>query len=1064
LAAGAASRAGSTNASAFTENDATRAVIEESKPPVPIWDPASYVYSPYAIPAAATTLLMLLFGLRVAARRFSPATVPFFGMTLVVAIWQFAFTFMYSAGDAHVAGFWARIAYLGVPFIAPAIYQFTIEMLRIRKRRRIPAAVAWILAFASSATVLLTRELVTGVRRFWWGFYPQYGPASVPFLIFFFGFLIAALAEFVIAFPRARGTERKRIRLLLLAFGIAYIGCVDYLAKYGIAVYPFGYAAILGFMVVVAHTMRKYDLMPITPSLAAYEIIGTMADVLFVCDAEGQIQFANRAAETLLGYDQGEFLGRSIEDFLVRNDRFSRSFRRFSVRNAEHVFLAKNREHVDMMLSIAPVVQQGEPAGAVIIARDMREKKKAEREIRKAVSLLHSTLDSTADGILVIGDNGRILTHNRRFLDMWHIPEDVIESGDDRLVMTSVLDQLSDPDEFLRSVDALYAQPAAESFAMIDFRDGRRFERYSIGRSIEGVGTIRVWSFRDVTARYAAEAAMRESELRYRLLFEQNAAGVCVATIEGEVRDCNETFALMCGYSRAEMFGLNLETLHEREHERDELVAMLREVKNLNSIEVELRRRDGDRLWVLQNLILVGSGDDAVIHSTFVDISDRKRAEEQIEFHAYHDVLTGLPNRKLFTDRLTLSLTRSRRSGRSLAVMFIDLDHFKTINDTLGHTAGDELLLEMSRRLKNCIREDDTVARLGGDEFTIILSELRHPEDAVNVAQKVLDAVQVPLTIAGMPIEVTASIGIALYPNDGVDPESLLRNADSAMYRAKDSGRSNYQLCTEDVKTRALERLSLESRLRKALHEDQLILQYQPQISLVSGRVIGAEALVRWNDPERGLVQPSAFIPFAEESRLIVPLGEWVLQTACKQTKEWQRHGNGPARIAVNLSARQFQQADLVDMVSRVLKDVSLEASSLELEITETTAMQNGEVTVEVLRALRAIGVAISIDDFGTGYSSLNYLRRFPINAVKIDREFVRDIATDEGDAAIVSAVIGMARNLGLRVVAEGVETIEQYAFLQNRRCDEAQGFFFSHPVDAEAITKSLGDMVRHSV
>ena len=1033
---------------------------------MPIWDPAAYAYSPYAVPAALTTLLMLLFGARVATRRFSRVSVAFFAMTFVVAIWQFAFTFMYSATDARVAGWWARIAYLGVPFIAPAIYQFTIEMLRIRKKRRVAAAAAWALAACSAAAALFTHQLVTGVRRFWWGFYPQYGIASIPFLLFFFGFLVAALAEFVVAFPHARGTERRRIRLLLIAFGIAYVGCVDYLAKYGIAVYPFGYAAILGFMIVVANTMRKYDLMPITPTLAAYEIIGTMADVLFVCDADGQIQFANRAAETLLGYDQRDFLGRSIEDFLMRDDRFSRSFRRFSVRNAEHVFLAKSKERIDMMLSIAPIVQQGEPAGAVIIARDMREKKKAEREIRKAVSLLHSTLDSTADGILVIGGDGRILTHNRRFLDMWHIPDDVMESGDDRLVMNSVLDQLSDPDEFLRTVDALYAEPAAESFTNIDFRDGRRFERYSIGRQIEGVGTIRVWSFRDVTARYAAEAAMRESELRYRLLFEQNAAGVCVAAIDGEIRDCNETFAAMCGYGRAEMLGQNLQSLHERQHEREELIALLRDARSLNSIEVELRRRDGNRLWVLQNLILVGSGDDAVIHSTFVDISDRKRAEEQIEFHAYHDVLTGLPNRKLFTDRLTLSLTRSRRSGRSLAVMFIDLDHFKTINDTLGHTAGDELLLEMSRRLKHCIRDDDTVARLGGDEFTIILSELRQPEDAANVAQKVLDAVQQPLAIGGMPIEVTASIGIALYPNDGADPESLLRNADSAMYRAKESGRSNYQLCTEEMKSRAMERLSLESRLRKALHDDQLLLQYQPQISLVTGRVIGAEALVRWNDPERGLVPPSAFIPFAEESRLIVPLGEWVLRTACKQTKEWQLAGTGPARVAVNLSARQFQQHDLVDMVSRALKEVDLDPSALELEITETTAMQNGEVTVEVLRALRAIGVAISIDDFGTGYSSLNYLRRFPINAVKIDREFVRDIATDEGDAAIVSAVIGMARNLGLRVVAEGVETIEQYAFLQNRQCDEAQGFFFSHPMHAAAITSTLGELgaVRHTV
>jgi diguanylate cyclase (GGDEF)-like protein len=389
-------------------------------------------------------------------------------------------------------------------------------------------------------------------------------------------------------------------------------------------------------------------------------------------------------------------------------------------------------------------------------------------------------------------------------------------------------------------------------------------------------------------------------------------------------------------------------------------------------------------------------------------------------------------------------------------VMFIDVDHFKTINDTLGHTAGDELLLEMARRLRDCVREDDTVARLGGDEFTVILAELREPEDAINVAQKILEAVQEPITIGNMPIVVTASIGIALYPVDGVDPESLLRNADSAMYRAKEAGRNTYTLCTDEMKKRAVERLSLESRLRRAIREQQLMLAYQPQINLVTGHTIGVEALVRWNDPERGVVNPASFIPIAEETRLIVPLGEWVLRTACRQTKEWHERGSGPIRIAVNLSARQFAQQDLVEMVRSALDEVKLDPSYLELEITETTAMQNAEVTVDVLRALRAIGVGISIDDFGMGYSSLNYLKRFPITAVKIDRAFVHDLATDEGDAAIVSAVIGMARSLRLRVIAEGVETAEQFAFLRHKNCDEAQGFYFSRPTAPEELSRVL--------
>jgi diguanylate cyclase (GGDEF)-like protein/PAS domain S-box-containing protein len=932
---------------------------------VAIWDPSAYQYSAFAIPAIGTVALVLLFGLRVFVRRPNRVTGTFFVLTGFVAIWQAGMAMMYLSVQAPVALVWAKLAYLGVPFLAPAVYQFAIEMLRIRERRQAVATLGWLLAAAGSAAVLFTSELVTSVRVFWWGFYPQYGPLSIPFLLFFFGYLVAALVEFVRAFRAASGTEKKRTRIFLIAIAIAYAGVVDYIAKFGIPVYPFGYLPIFAFILVLAHAIRRYDLVPITPSLAAYEIIGTMADALFVCDADGLIQFANRAASGLLGYEAREFIGHHIEDFLAGDDRLARSFRRISKRNSEHVFLSRTNERIDMMLSIAPVIHQNEPSGAVIIGRDMRAQQKARQEVARAVTLLQSTLDSTADGILVIGHGGKILTHNRRFLDMWGIPPHVIEGADDRLVITYIVDQLSDPEEFLRHVDSLYAHPEAESFSLLEFKDGRRFERYSIGRQLEGMANIRVWSFRDVTARHQAELAMRESELKYRLLFEQNAAGVCIATIDGSILDCNDTFAAMLGYERTALTDTLVNALHERPHEREEVMDRLLEARTLESVELQLRKSDGERVWSLQNLSLVGTGEDAVIHSTVVDISDRKRAEEQIEFHAYHDVLTGLPNRKLFTDRLTLAVTRSRRAGTPLAVMFVDLDHFKTINDTLGHTAGDDLLLEMSRRLQHCVREDDTVARIGGDEFTIVLSDLRHPEDAATIAEKVLQAVSEPMLLVGMPVEITASIGIALYPEDGSDAESLLRNADSAMYRAKESGRSNYQLCTEEMKQRAVERISLDSRLRKALHEEHLVLHYQPQVSLVTGDIIGCEALVRWNDPERGLIAPASFIPFAEESRLIVPIGEWVLRAACRQTHQWRKHGTGPQRVSVNLSARQFQQQDLVEMVSRILTEESLEPSALELEITETTAMQSGEVTVEILRALRQIGVAISIDDFG---------------------------------------------------------------------------------------------------
>jgi diguanylate cyclase (GGDEF)-like protein/PAS domain S-box-containing protein len=1019
-----------------------------------------YSFSPYGIPTAATAILAVGVGLGVLLRRVSRASAALFALSVFVAIWQLAFTAMYAANLWGDALHWGRLAYLGIPFIPAAVYQFAVEMLRIVQRRRAAVIISWALAAQFMVLALGTDYLVDGVRHYYWGFYPRYdAAASVPFLVFFGGYLIAAVVEFVIAHRKARGVERIRIRLLVIALGLAFFGCVDYAANYGVPIYPFGFLFILLAYFVIAQTVWTYDLIPITPSLAANEIINTLGDVLFVCDRDGRIQFVNSATVTVLGYGTDEMTGKPIDDLMVRSesDELGDTLRRRSIRNSEYEFRAKSGDTVELTLTVSPVTLHGEAAGAVIIGRDLRARKRAESDTRRALRLLESTLQSTADGILVVGEGGKILSYNQRFADMWRIPKDVLESHDDPKAIAHVLEQLADPADFVRTVENVYAQPEAESFDHLEFKDGRRFERYSIGRYIEEM-PVRVWSFRDVTARFAAEAALRDSEVRYRLLFEQNAAGVCVTTFDGAIIDCNSTFARMLGSARANLIHRNMGELYERRVERDELAQMLRDSPTLNGVEIELRRNDGGHVWVLQNLSLVSTGESEFIHGTLVDISDRKRAEEQIEYHAYHDVLTRLPNRRLFTDRLALSITRSKRSGRALAVLFIDLDHFKTVNDTLGHTAGDELLLEMSQRLRSCIREDDTVARLGGDEFTIILSDLRYPEDAVQVAQKILESAELPLAIGGMNIELSASIGIALYPVDGHDVETLLRNADSAMYRAKESGRNNYQLCTAEMKTRALERLSLESRLRKAIQNDQLLLMYQPQVNMATGRITGAEALVRWNDPDRGIIEPMSFIPTAEESRLIIPLGEWVLNAACREARLWQDRGLANLRMAVNLSARQFQQNDLVEMVRRAISDVGIEPAAIELEITETTAMQNAELTIDILRALCDAGVSIAIDDFGSGYSSLAYLRRFPINAVKIDRSFIGGVATNEGDDAIVSAVIAIARSLKLRVIAEGVETAEQFAFLQRRQCDEAQGFFFSPPMTSDSFNRQLFD------
>ena len=424
--------------------------------------------------------------------------------------------------------------------------------------------------------------------------------------------------------------------------------------------------------------------------------------------------------------------------------------------------------------------------------------------------------------------------------------------------------------------------------------------------------------------------------------------------------------------------------------------------------------------------------------------------EDKLNYLAYHDVLTGLPGRTLFHDRLVQAVTNAHRHGDKLGVLFIDLDHFKNINDSLGHYAGDMLLKQVAALFTACMREDDTVARLGGDEFVVILASMASEDEAWMVSQKILKLMIEPFTIEAHELFVTCSIGIALYPKDGDDAKTLLQSADGALYLAKNKGRNNAQFCTAEMNAKALERLTLESELRQAINRQEFLLHYQPRVDMVSGEITGMEALVRWQHPVQGLLYPTKFIPVAEESGLIVPLGEWVLRTACEQNKAWQLAGLKPVSIAVNLSARQFKQQDLVERVSRILKETELDPSYLELELTESMVMQNVEAAITTLNQFKAIGVKLSIDDFGIGYSSLNYLKHFPIGFLKIDQSFVRDITTNRDDAIIAKIIISMAHDLGLRVIAEGVETEEQKFFLCLHHCDEMQGYFFSMPIPAE--------------
>jgi diguanylate cyclase (GGDEF)-like protein len=433
-------------------------------------------------------------------------------------------------------------------------------------------------------------------------------------------------------------------------------------------------------------------------------------------------------------------------------------------------------------------------------------------------------------------------------------------------------------------------------------------------------------------------------------------------------------------------------------------------------------------------------------------------ASVEMEHLAYHDALTGLPNRPLYMDRLIMALAQAARINQKVAVFFIDLDRFKDINDSLGHSTGDGLLKAVAERVRRCVREGDTVSRFGGDEFTLLIPRIDQVEDAAKIAQKILETLKIPFSINDHELFVTTSIGISIYPIDGSDPETLVRNADTAMYRAKDQGRDNYQLYAPAMNARALERLALENMLRKALSHRDFVLFYQPVVDMRTKGIVGVEALIRWKHPELGLLSPAHFISAAESSGLIIPIGDWVLRTACKQTKMWQKKIDSDLTVAVNLSARQFQQPNLTEEIAEALEETGLEAKYLELEITESNAMQNAENTIYTLRELKALGVRIAMDDFGTGYSSLNYLKRFPIDTLKLDQSFVREITSDPTDAAIATAVIAMAHSLNLKVIGEGVEKEDQFTWLEKHGCDYIQGYLFSPPLATENIELYMTD------
>jgi diguanylate cyclase (GGDEF)-like protein/PAS domain S-box-containing protein len=562
----------------------------------------------------------------------------------------------------------------------------------------------------------------------------------------------------------------------------------------------------------------------------------------------------------------------------------------------------------------------------------------------------------------------------------------------------------------------------------------------------------------DISERRRREATLR----RMAAIMESSHDAVIATTKEGLVTSWNAGASEIYGYAASEIEGHPISVLEPPER-RGEINAVLERIQMGETVvryETFRIRKDGElvEVAVAASPIYDDSDELTGVASIARDIGDRRRAQELIVFQAFHDPLTGLPNRALLMERLNLCLAKARRAGKLLAVLFLDLDLFKAINDGFGHGAGDAVFQEVARRLTLSVRDDDTVARVGGDEFIVLLPEIARSEDAATVARKLLDAIAQPFSSGGRRLDLTTSIGVSIYPDDGQDAEALLRSADNAMSRAKERGRNNYQLSIRELTEEAVKRLALQAGLRQAIERNELILHYQPVLSLTSGRIVEMEALVRWQHPEKGLIMPGAFIDVAEKAGMMVPLGDWVLGKASRQLKSWQHQGFPDMRMAVNLSPSQFHERNLVTTIQRALTDAALRPETFEIEITEGVAMEDAEVTVANLMALRDLKVGVSIDDFGTGYSSLSYLKRFPVTTLKIDRSFVSDVVTNSADAGIVRAVVAMAHGLKLNVIAEGVETKEQFAYLRENGCDALQGYWFSRPLPVESVDRLLAE------
>jgi diguanylate cyclase (GGDEF)-like protein/PAS domain S-box-containing protein len=688
---------------------------------------------------------------------------------------------------------------------------------------------------------------------------------------------------------------------------------------------------------------------------------------------------------------------------------------------------------------------------------DITTRKQAELALLESEKRYRLLFENNLAAVFRAAAGGRILDCNPALVTMLGY------GSREELLQRTTKEILYDPDDERVLIAALAQEGALTNYEIrLKRKDGSPVWALHNVSLAQG-GIIEGTAF-DITRRRRAEQELRDREDKLRLILESTAEAICGIDVQGRCTFSNSACVRLLGYRHPEelLGGRMHELFHHSRPDGSPLPAeeclihqALGKGEEAHFDEDVFWKADGTSFPV-EYWSYPQRKDGKIVGAVvaFIDISERKRAQERIQHLAYYDAVTGLPNRTLLEDRLSKALASARRRKEKLALLFLDLDRFKVINDSLGHAAGDLVLKEVAARLKQWAREQDTVARLGGDEFVVLLNAVKEAGDVAIAAKRALDALTAEVVIQGRSLTIGCSLGISLFPEHGRDATALIKNADAAMYCAKEKGRNNFQFFTPELNAQVMERLNLESDLRGALQKNELFLLYQPQSDLASGRLVGAEALLRWQHPKLGLIPPDKFIRIAENSGLIIPIGEWVLRTACAQARQWQKQGLPAIPVAVNVSAIQFRQEGFLDLIKRVLRETGLPPQCLELELTESLIMSNAEVIVSMLRRLQETGVRLSIDDFGTGYSSLSYLKHFPVYKLKVDRSFVRDIAMDSDDAAITGAIISMAKSLNLKAIAEGVETGEQIAFLRRHQCDEIQGYYFSKPLHAGDFAK----------